>query len=77
MDLDVEGDSPVLRATFYLTIRKRFIPSPIHSLLRRLVSKRETLIINKVVPVEIPQNIEYFSRIMYALLRKHYVRVKV
>jgi hypothetical protein len=77
VDLDVEGGSPVLRATFYLSVEKKFAPSPIHSLLRRLVSKREALIINKVVPVEIPRNIEYFSRIMYALLRKRYVRVEV
>jgi hypothetical protein len=77
MDLDIEGDSPVLRATFYLTIRKRFIPSPIHSLLRKLVSKRETLVINKTVPVRIPPNIEKYSRIIYMLLRKRYVKVKV
>jgi len=77
MDLDVEGDSPVLRATFYLTIRKRFIPSPIHSLLRKLVSKKVTFVINKTVPVRIPPNIEYSSMIMYALLRKRYVKIKV
>ena len=77
MDLDVEGDSPVLRATFYLTIRKRFIPSPIHSLLKKLVSKRVTFIINKTVPVRIPPNIEKYSMIMHMLLRKRYVRIMV
>ncbi|MCL7384018.1 MAG: hypothetical protein LZ174_07010, partial [Thaumarchaeota archaeon] len=77
VDLDIEGDSPVLRATFYLTVRRRFIPSPIHSLLRKLVSKRETLVINKTVPVRIPPNIEKYSRIIYMLLRKRYVKVKV
>ena len=77
VDLDVEGDSPVLRATFYLSVEKRFAPSPIHSLFRRLVSKRETFVINKTVPVRIPPNIEKYSMIMYMLLRKRYVRVKV
>jgi hypothetical protein len=77
MDLDVEEDSPVLRATFYLAVEKKVVPSLIHSLLRKLVSKRETFVINKTVPVRIPPNIEKYSMIMYMLLRKRYVRVKV